>query len=194
MGGRDLSDSRQVLQAVRWKSPRRVTPEDPSDSSLLGAREHGAPIVVDAPHVGQWARRVLTRYGFVPEGRQEVLADSRRAGVRSLRLAIYPLSPFYTGGAGSVSWAPRSGRDGISRSCTRGFGRRRSAMSAVAGWAPSGRSAPSTRSSEPSSADPGPLEESLIRRSVPAVSGTSRERVFTLLAPGSTLLSPPPGP
>jgi hypothetical protein len=33
-----------------------VTLEDLTDSSLLGAGEHGAAIVVDPPDVGQWPR------------------------------------------------------------------------------------------------------------------------------------------
>lgn len=53
MGGRDLRGSRQMLQAVRRQSPRQVTPEDLSDSSLLGAGEHGGAIVVDPSHLGQ---------------------------------------------------------------------------------------------------------------------------------------------
>jgi hypothetical protein len=53
MGLRDLGGSRKMLQAVRRKSPRWLTPEDLSDSSLLGAGEHGAAIVVDPPYVGQ---------------------------------------------------------------------------------------------------------------------------------------------
>ena len=43
----------QVFQAVCWKGSRRVTPENLSDTSLLGAREHGGAIVVDPHHVGQ---------------------------------------------------------------------------------------------------------------------------------------------
>lgn len=54
MGLRDLSGSRQMLQAVRRKSPRHVTHEDLTDSSLLGARKHGAAIVVEPLGVGQW--------------------------------------------------------------------------------------------------------------------------------------------
>jgi hypothetical protein len=46
MGLRDLGGSRQVLQAVRRQSPRHVTLEDLTDSSLLGTGEHGAAIVV----------------------------------------------------------------------------------------------------------------------------------------------------
>ena len=56
MGGRDLCADRQMLQAVRRKSPRHVTLEDLTDSSLLGAGEHGAAIVFDPPYVGQWPR------------------------------------------------------------------------------------------------------------------------------------------
>jgi hypothetical protein len=56
MGGRNLGGSRQTLQAVRRKSPRHVTLEDLTDSSLLGTGEHGAAIVVDPPYVGQWPR------------------------------------------------------------------------------------------------------------------------------------------
>jgi hypothetical protein len=37
MGGRDLCGGRQMLQTVRQNVPRRVTPEDLSDPSLLRA-------------------------------------------------------------------------------------------------------------------------------------------------------------
>jgi hypothetical protein len=50
-----------MLQAVRRKSPRHVTLEDLTDSSLLGAGEHGAAIVVDPPDVGQWPRILRLR-------------------------------------------------------------------------------------------------------------------------------------
>jgi hypothetical protein len=40
MRGRDLGGGRQMLQAIRRKSPRRVTPEDFSDPSFLSAGEH----------------------------------------------------------------------------------------------------------------------------------------------------------
>jgi hypothetical protein len=53
MSGRNLGGSRQMFQAVRRQNPRRVTPEDLSDSSLLGAGEHGAGIVAEQHHVGQ---------------------------------------------------------------------------------------------------------------------------------------------
>jgi hypothetical protein len=56
MSGRDLGGSRQMLQAVRRENLWRVTPEDLSDSSLLGAGEHGAGIVADRGHGGQWRR------------------------------------------------------------------------------------------------------------------------------------------
>jgi hypothetical protein len=45
-----------MIQAVRRRSPRHVTLEDLTDSSLLGTGEHGAAIVVDPPDVGQWPR------------------------------------------------------------------------------------------------------------------------------------------
>jgi hypothetical protein len=54
MGGRDLCADRQMLQAVRRTGPRQVAPEDLSDSSLLGAGEHDAAIVVEPLRVGQW--------------------------------------------------------------------------------------------------------------------------------------------
>jgi hypothetical protein len=41
MGKRDLGGGRQMLQTVRQNVPRRVTPEDFSDPSLLRARKHG---------------------------------------------------------------------------------------------------------------------------------------------------------
>src|SRR5882762_4100703 len=41
MGKRDLCGGRQMLQTVRQNVPRRVTPEDLSDPSLLRARKHG---------------------------------------------------------------------------------------------------------------------------------------------------------
>jgi hypothetical protein len=41
MGQRDLCGGRQMLQTVRQNVPRRVTPEDLSNPSLLRAREHG---------------------------------------------------------------------------------------------------------------------------------------------------------
>ena len=44
---------RQMLQAVRRKSPRSVTPEDLSDPSLLGAGEHGGAMVAEQHHAGQ---------------------------------------------------------------------------------------------------------------------------------------------
>ena len=53
MGLRDLGGSRQMLQAVRRKSPRHVILEDLTDSSLLGTGEHRKAIVVDPPYVGQ---------------------------------------------------------------------------------------------------------------------------------------------
>ena len=53
MRGWDLGAGRQVLKAVRRKRPHRGTPEDLSDSSLLGAGEHGAAIVVEPPCMGQ---------------------------------------------------------------------------------------------------------------------------------------------
>jgi hypothetical protein len=56
MSLRDLGGSRQMLQAIRRKSPRHVTGEDLTDSSRLGTGEHGATIVVDPPYVGQWPR------------------------------------------------------------------------------------------------------------------------------------------
>ncbi len=43
MCGWDLCGDRQMLQAIRRRSPRRVTPEDLSDPSLLGAGQHRAP-------------------------------------------------------------------------------------------------------------------------------------------------------
>jgi hypothetical protein len=61
MGLRDLGGSRQMLQAVRGKSPRHVTIEDLTDTSLLGTGEHGTAIVVDPPYVGQWPRMLGLR-------------------------------------------------------------------------------------------------------------------------------------
>ena len=48
-----------MLQTIRWESPRQVTPEDLSDTSLLGAGEHGEAIVVDQHPVGQWPRPIF---------------------------------------------------------------------------------------------------------------------------------------
>ena len=53
MCGWDLCRGRQMLQAVRRKSPRSVTPEDLSDPSLLGAGEHGGAMVAEQHHAGQ---------------------------------------------------------------------------------------------------------------------------------------------
>jgi hypothetical protein len=56
MCGWDLCGGRQMLQTIRRENPRQVTPEDLSDTSLLGAGEHGGAIVVDQHPVGQWPR------------------------------------------------------------------------------------------------------------------------------------------
>jgi hypothetical protein len=53
MCGWDLCRGRQMLQAVRQKSPRSVTPEDLSDPSLLGAGEHGGVMVAEQHPAGQ---------------------------------------------------------------------------------------------------------------------------------------------
>lgn len=53
MCGWDLCGGRQMLQAVRRKSPRSVTPEDLSNPSLLGAGEHGGAMVAEPHHAGQ---------------------------------------------------------------------------------------------------------------------------------------------
>jgi hypothetical protein len=49
-----------MLQTIRRESPRQVTPEDLSDTSLLGAGEHGEAIVVDQHPVGQWPGHLQT--------------------------------------------------------------------------------------------------------------------------------------
>jgi hypothetical protein len=41
MCGWDLGGGRQMLETIRRESPRRGPPEDFSDTSLLGAGEHG---------------------------------------------------------------------------------------------------------------------------------------------------------
>jgi len=50
--GRDLGSGRQMIEAVGLDRPGRAAPEDLSDTSLLGAGEHGAAILVDRHHVG----------------------------------------------------------------------------------------------------------------------------------------------
>jgi hypothetical protein len=73
MGLRDLGGRRQMLQAVRRKSPRHVTLEDLTDTSLLGTGEHDTAIVVDPPDVGQWPRRSQGRSGAPITGLPEIL-------------------------------------------------------------------------------------------------------------------------
>ena len=66
MGGGDLGGGRQMLQTVRQNVPRRVTPEDLSDPSLLRAREHGRVTLAErqpwiTPRRRMGARRVQSR-------------------------------------------------------------------------------------------------------------------------------------
>jgi len=66
MRGWDLCGGRQMLEAVHRRHPRLVIPEDLSDPSLLGAREHGGAIVVEPHRVGQWLGPFQVRLPAAP--------------------------------------------------------------------------------------------------------------------------------
>jgi hypothetical protein len=64
---RDLRAGRQMLQAVRGRCPRRVTPENLSDPGFLGRREHDQDIVAEQYQVGQRPGSVINA-GRAPAG------------------------------------------------------------------------------------------------------------------------------